>query len=834
MSTVPPESPISSTVKDTAYGAISFDTQLEDDDPTEAVNFSFSVSLSATDLPHTDYPTTTLVSPSIQHRSNNTNNSSDIISPHHQRTSTNNGSNPSSSNSPSLTPITLADINANPSKLLSPETIDELSTTWDIVVSTPGGTSEFAKRFFSMMIIEARDNAKRMFAHLSKSTQEHMIRSVVRFAVTNNFHSEPLKHIGVVHAHLGVQREDFITFNRCFIETLRVMVGSEWSDHRMNVWRETMDLMASLMIPMSEEAEGLIAKVSHRSNGAGVVLGLHEKLMGYFQERLLPQGDGTFTHATDVPKCPTDIVDYCVIRAPLTFSHNLTFVERTLQPCGRMLYFVDTEGRPRCFVDLRHVRRIESISDTDSFLIVIENRFSDLTHYIRFKSEYSCELWLVQINQRWQQFNVESPIPTAGDLDKTVSKVFDSKQTLQFTPSDFIYLNILGKGSFGKVVKVQHKDTKRVYAMKIIAKLNFTSVRHVVEVRRERAMLESVECPFIVKFHGFFQSHDRLYFLFDFLSGGELFYHTKLAPNHHFDEPTCRFYVAEIACALEHLRVRRIVHRDIKGDNFVLDRDGHVVLTDFGFAKFLDTSKRNTATCGTLAYIAPEVLAPGPDGYNYEVDWWSLGVVLFTMLTGYFPFLRETPPETARAIVYDELHFPPNIKTSHRARSLCRHLMDKRPLRRISCLAKLKEHSFFADFDWDALESRQMKPPFVPESQGPNTKYFQPKYTDRTYEQHQGGWQSPLSPEGVDTDGPEGEDLPRQLNVFSSFFFEQEEYASELAISKVSKSQSRGGHGRMAFRGLPLLYYRTATPPCPPSPDSHPSPSSPVPPSYLP
>ena len=86
-----------------------------------------------------------------------------------------------------------------------------------------------------------------------------------------------------------------------------------------------------------------------------------------------------------------------------------------------------------------------------------------------------------------------------------------------------------------------------------------------------------------------------------------------------------------------------------------------------------------------------------------------------------------------------------------------------------------------------------MKPPFVPESQGPNTKYFQPKYTDRTYEQHQGGCQSPLSPEGVDTDGPEGEDLPRQLNVFSSFFFEQEEYASELAIAKVSKSQSKGG-----------------------------------------
>jgi hemoglobin-like flavoprotein len=253
-------------VRDTAYCAISLDAQIEDDDDlTEAVNFSFSVSMSATELPHAEHSTTP-VAPSTQHQ-----NRTDPID---------SGSNPSLSNSPSLNPITLADINANPSRLLSPETIEVLSSTWDVIVASPGGTSEFAKRFFSMMIVEARDNAKRMFAHLSRSTQEHMIQSVVRFAVTNNFHPEPLKHVGVVHAHLGVQREDFITFNRCFLETLRAMLGtSEWSDHRGDVWRDTMDLMASLMIPMSEEAEGLIAKVSHRSNGAGVVLGLHEKLV---------------------------------------------------------------------------------------------------------------------------------------------------------------------------------------------------------------------------------------------------------------------------------------------------------------------------------------------------------------------------------------------------------------------------------------------------------------------------------------------------------------------------------------------------------------------------
>ena len=727
-----------------------------------------------------------------------------------------------------LTPAkTIENINNYPVRILSDGAVQVMRGNWAAVLAIPNGTTDFVKRFFSLVLVESHADTKRMFAHLERGSQERMIFSVIRFALTNNFHEDPLKHIGVVHAHLGVKREDFVVFNRCFIAALGDILtekgkAGEWGDGDESVWEAAMHLIASFMVPFSDEAEGLIERVSTRVGGAGVVKGVHETLMAYFQERLLPREDGVFIAASHIPQGPSDVIEYCVIQAPLTFSHSLTFVERRLQPCGRILYFVDRSNRPKCFIDLRHAKSVESIRDKDSYLIVIANEHNDLIHYIRFHSESGCEQWAVQINQRWKQFNSLSPIPTVRDVDKIVSNVFDSKQILQFTPADFVFLNLLGKGSFGKVVKVQHKDTKRIYAMKIIQKSNFQSMRNIVEVRRERAVLESVDCPFIVHFHGFFQSSDRLYFLFDFLSGGELFFRTKQAPDHHFDELTCRFYAAEIAVALEHLRIRRIVHRDIKGDNFVLDSDGHVVLTDFGFAKVLDNAKRNTATCGTLAYIAPEVLAPGPDGYSYEVDWWSLGVVMFTMLTGYFPFLRRTPQETAKAIVYDSLRFPSNVETTHRARSLCRHLMDKNPTTRISTLAKLKEHSFFAGFDWEALESRRMEPPFVPERTGPNTKYFHSKFTDQQYNlsQHQqpgltnesqrsdnggGGVTSsndPRSDGSVVTSMPTAEStdpsspLPRQLNVFSSYFFEQEEYASETnLLKKIAKKKQHYSSG---------------------------------------
>ena len=217
-----------------------------------------------------------------------------------------------------------------------------------------------------------------------------------------------------------------------------------------------------------------------------------------------------------------------------------------------------------------------------------------------------------------------------------------------------------------------------------------------------------------MKIHHTYQSPDRVYFLLDYLPGGELLRHTQRAPNHHFSESYCKFYLAQLVCALEYLRIHHLLHRDIKGDNLVLDEDGNLVLTDFGFAKKMRPGVANRTCCGTLAYIAPEMLVSSPQGYGYEVDWWSTGVVLFTILTGFFPFLKSKRKETIEAITTHSLQFPPKPAVSPQAADLCSRLLEKVPSRRIRTLKQVKEHAWFNGFDWEGVESKSARPPYRP------------------------------------------------------------------------------------------------------------------------
>ncbi|KEG07982.1 RAC-beta serine/threonine protein kinase [Trypanosoma grayi] len=285
-------------------------------------------------------------------------------------------------------------------------------------------------------------------------------------------------------------------------------------------------------------------------------------------------------------------------------------------------------------------------------------------------------------------------------------------------PGAYTFIRPLGAGTFGRVLLVRHRLTGRLFAMKIIRKSCFHALRNIVEVRRERAILESLDNPYIIRIHATFQTLSRVYFLLDYLPGGELLRHVQIAPNHHFDEQVARFFTAELAIALDHLRQRGILHRDVKGDNLLLDEDGHIVLTDFGFAKRIvnDSGQtiRQRVCCGTLAYIAPEMLHHNHTcNYGFEVDWWSLGVVLFTILTGYFPFLTTTRRGTALAIQSQPLQFPNDKAVSAEAKDLLLRLINKDPQRRLTSLAALKEHPFFCNFDWEACAQRRMRPPVL-------------------------------------------------------------------------------------------------------------------------
>ncbi|KAL5521078.1 hypothetical protein ACEPAG_9000 [Sanghuangporus baumii] len=277
----------------------------------------------------------------------------------------------------------------------------------------------------------------------------------------------------------------------------------------------------------------------------------------------------------------------------------------------------------------------------------------------------------------------------------------------------FELLKVIGKGSFGKVMQVRKKDTQRVYALKTIRKAHIASrPGEITHILAERTVLALVNNPFIVPLKFSFQNPDKLYLVMSFVNGGELFYH--LQREGKFDENRSRFYAAELLCALEHLHGFNVVYRDLKPENILLDFTGHIALCDFGLCKLnmSETEKTNTF-CGTPEYIAPELLES--QGYTKTVDWWTLGVLLFEMMTGLPPFYDENVNVMYQRILRDPLLFPPDM--SHDAKSVMSGLLQRDPSKRLghNGADEIKRHPFFArHIDWNLLLAKKIQPPFKP------------------------------------------------------------------------------------------------------------------------
>ena len=222
--------------------------------------------------------------------------------------------------------------------------------------------------------------------------------------------------------------------------------------------------------------------------------------------------------------------------------------------------------------------------------------------------------------------------------------------------NDFTLLKVVGKGSFGKVLQVRKKDTGRIYAMKVMKKEDLVRRDEIAHTRSERNVLAQCRNPFLVSLKFSFQTPEKLYLVLDYINGGELFYHMQREGR--FGEERTRFYAAEIVLALEHLHSNNVVYRDLKPENILLDCNGHIALTDFGLCKEnLKTSGDTTRTfCGTAEYLAPEVLKSQP--YGRAVDWWSLGIVIFEMLTGLPPFYVENTNEMYKRIMGGVISWP--------------------------------------------------------------------------------------------------------------------------------------------------------------------------------
>lgn len=204
----------------------------------------------------------------------------------------------------------------------------------------------------------------------------------------------------------------------------------------------------------------------------------------------------------------------------------------------------------------------------------------------------------------------------------------------------FKILRVIGRGSFGKVFLVQKRDTKELFAMKVLKKEDVLNRNQIAHTKSERQILSKVKCPFIVNMHYAFQTPDKLYMVMDFLNGGELFFH--LRKSEKFSEDRIRFYAAEIILALENLHQQGIIYRDLKPENILLDQEGHIRLTDFGLSKegiFRKNQDRTFTICGTPEYLAPEIIRG--EGHGEVADWWSLGTLLYEMQVGFPPFMNS-------------------------------------------------------------------------------------------------------------------------------------------------------------------------------------------------
>ncbi|XP_025106597.1 protein kinase C delta type-like isoform X1 [Pomacea canaliculata] len=284
----------------------------------------------------------------------------------------------------------------------------------------------------------------------------------------------------------------------------------------------------------------------------------------------------------------------------------------------------------------------------------------------------------------------------------------------KFTPEDFHFLKVLGKGSFGKVMLAEQKGTGKYYAIKALKKdvvLEDDDVECTMIERRVLAM--GSKHPFLTHLHSTFQSPSHLFFVMEYLNGGDLMFHIQLSGKFEFQR--AQFYAAEIVCGLQFLHSNGVVYRDLKLDNVMLDKDGHIKIADFGMCKENIFGENRASTfCGTPDYIAPEILKGLK--YNSSVDWWSFGVLLYEMLIGQSPFHGDDEDDLFHSILHDTPRYPHSMPKE--AAAMLSLLFERNPVERLGMPGcphgPIRSQIFFRNIDWSNLEARKVNPPFRP------------------------------------------------------------------------------------------------------------------------
>lgn len=295
-----------------------------------------------------------------------------------------------------------------------------------------------------------------------------------------------------------------------------------------------------------------------------------------------------------------------------------------------------------------------------------------------------------------------------------------AKEFLDISLDDLEVVATLGVGGFGRVELVKCRNRpSTAYALKCLKKQHIVETQQQEHVFSEKNILMSCKHNFITRLYKTFKDKKYIYMLMEVSLGGELW--TILRDRGWFDDTTTRFYIACVVSAFEYLHNRGIIYRDLKPENLLLDKQGYIKMVDFGFSKHIDSGRKTWTFCGTPEYVAPEIILN--KGHDRSVDFWSLGVLMYELLTGTPPFTASDPMKVYNIILrgFDQITVPRNVNRT--AVTLMKRFCRENPVERIGYqkdgVLDIKKHRWFQGFDWEGLDARSLDPPITPKVAGP-------------------------------------------------------------------------------------------------------------------
>ncbi|CAH1794822.1 unnamed protein product, partial [Owenia fusiformis] len=301
------------------------------------------------------------------------------------------------------------------------------------------------------------------------------------------------------------------------------------------------------------------------------------------------------------------------------------------------------------------------------------------------------------------------------EYEDDIRKESVDKEYQSLRLNDLSIVATLGVGGFGRVELVQiNNDNSKTYALKQLKKHHIVETRQQEHIMNEKRIMQESRCEFITRLYKTFKDRKYLYMLLEVCLGGEVW--TVLRDKGCFDDATTRFYTGCVVEAFAYLHAKGIVYRDLKPENLLLDTRGYIKLVDFGFAKKIGHGRKTWTFCGTPEYVAPEIILN--KGHDISSDYWSLGILMFELLTGSPPFTGSDPMKTYNIILkgIDAIDCPRKI--TRYAQNLIKKLCRDNPSERLGYgkggINDIRKHRWFDGFNWDGLKRKTLKPPYVP------------------------------------------------------------------------------------------------------------------------